>query len=268
VVRLEKMHSLLKSRNIIQRVLFRSDTCNGKSDFFANHLIRDLDLHGSWKENENGLKDFLFKNENYKEFNSLENKVLKMLYQKIASSKDDGLLKSDTDEDSGIVKMTFTSNSEDLAINFVTILYEELSKFYITKATEKPTQTVKLTTEKTDSIRNLLDTYQYQLLKLQDRNRNISLRQYEVDRVKLETRIQTLILAYGEALKNKEIADFNLKSTTPYFQTLDEPISPINPSSGSLIGNGILGILLGIFVGAAYLIIRKLFRDIMDEKNV
>ena len=62
---LEKMLSLLKSRNIIQQGLFEKAELGGKTDFFANHLIAEYDFHKKWEDKED-LKDFVFKNDSNK----------------------------------------------------------------------------------------------------------------------------------------------------------------------------------------------------------
>lgn len=264
---LNKVSSLVRSRNIIQRVLFKKGECDGKTDYFANHLIHDLNLHESWKENDN-LRDFVFKHGDYESFNRIENSVLKSIYGRISIGKNEGLLTTKKDDNSGITTMNFKAKSEDLAIRFITTIYEELSRFYTENATEKQQKTLDLTTAKTDSLKTLLDASELNVLRLLDRNRNISLRQYEADRISLERKVQFLTLAYGEALKNQELARFTLDSETPYFQTLDKPIPPISATAKNYLSKGILGIFLGGFMGSIFIILRKLFREIMNEKTV
>ena len=53
---LDKIKVLINSRNIIQRVLFKKEECNGKTDFLANHIIYDFNLHEGWDESTNGFK--------------------------------------------------------------------------------------------------------------------------------------------------------------------------------------------------------------------
>ena len=214
-----------------------------------------------------GLKGFVFKHGEYKKFDRLENSVLKMLFSKVAGGKDhdDGLLKSEKNDDSGIMTLNFIAKSEDLAIKFSNHMYEELSKFYIYKTTEKQKQRYDLTSLKTDSLKTLLDVSEYKLLKFQDRNRSITLRQYEAEQLKLQRQVQTLMIAHAEALKNKEIADFALKSKTPFIQTLDEPISPLFPNTKNYLSKIIVGLFLGGFVGTIFIVIRKIFREIMNE---
>jgi hypothetical protein len=70
---------------------------------------------------------------------------------------------------------------------------------------------------------------------------------------------------YAEVIKNKETADFILKSETPYFQKLDEPRLPLGGSNG--LGwklSMILGMIAGGFVFSGLVIGRILWKDLMQ----
>ncbi|MFK7776062.1 MAG: hypothetical protein AB8F94_28325, partial [Saprospiraceae bacterium] len=263
---LEKMLSLLKSRNIIQQGLFEKTEIDGVVDFFANHLIREYDFHEEWEESET-LKDFTFKNEKVDEFTRTDYEALKSVYAKIVGSdKTQGILSSNINEDTGIMTLNIESVNETLSIKLLNSLFEKLSTFYIDKTIEKQKQTYEITKNKTDSLLGVMNYVQARLLKVKDTRRNTTLNQYRSEELKLEREYQINLIAYGEALKNREIADFTLKSKTPFIQSIDLPIPPLEPNKTltTYIKQIIIGGILGVFLAIAFIIGRKIYRDTME----
>ena len=264
---LEKMLSLLKSRNIVQQALFEKVEYLGKEDYFANHIIDEYGYHKEWEESVM-LNNFKYSNNNLSGFDRKENDVLKQLYIKIVGKENiEGILKSKINEDTGILSMEINSTNEIISIEFVKVLFEKLEKFYVDKTIEKQQKTFVIMSQKVDSIRQTLNSEQYRLLKFMDRNKNLSLRQYKAEELVLQREIQALGMAYGEALKNQEMADFTLRSKTPFVQIIDSPIAPILPSKSilSYIKNILLGSFLGTFLSIIFILGRTIFKDIMSE---
>lgn len=265
---LDKMLALSRSRNIIQKGLFEKITINKKEDFFANHIIDLYHLSDDWEKSE-PINDFkYFAHDTIEQFSRFENYVLKLLHGKVIGDQNvAGILYSNINEETGIMSMTVSSVSEELSIGLTNVIYRHLSHFYITKATEQQKQTYLLTKTKTDSLRTTLDNIQYQLLKFKDTNRNLSLRRFEAKEIELERNAQILTLAYAEALKNQEIADFALKSKTPFIQSIDFPLAPLAPSKSFLsnVKNISIGGILGLLLSIIFIIIRKIIKDAMNS---
>ena len=263
---LDRILELSKSRKIVQQALFESVNLKNIDDYLANHIIKDYDFHEEWEEDTTGLKGFLFKHKNVEKFNRTENKVLKKLHGHIIGSSDEkGIMSNSYGEDTGIMSITTNANSESLSIVFTETIFRKLSEFYVTKTVEKQTKTYDIFKAKVDSLQIELNNAQYRLLRFKDSNRNLGLSQYKTEEYKLEQEIQKLILSYGEAYKNLEFTDFALKNKTPFVQEIDLPIPPILPRKQSKVKAVILGGVLGGFLGLAFIIGRKLFREIMEN---
>jgi uncharacterized protein involved in exopolysaccharide biosynthesis len=118
---------------------------------------------------------------------------------------------------------------------------------------------------KVDSIELILNVKDREYLKFQDSNHGLYLRQYESKKIKLQREVQILTIAFGEALKNLEIADFSLKNATPFFQEIDSPIPPLNSSFSiiKLIKSMLLGSFIGFFLLVLWVIVRKLYDEAM-----
>lgn len=263
----KKLLELSKTRRIVQLALFEKIDFNNKTDYLANHIILAYDYHEKWVESEIGLKDFLFSHDSIPAFNRAENTVLKILHGRvIGSPSTEGLMSTSIDDDSGIMSISAKANSEQLSILLAELIYKKLSNFYIDKTIEKQQRTYQLFKSKADSIQQALNNAQYRLLKFKDTNRALSLRQYEAEEIRLQQETKKLILAYGEVYKNLEVADFSLKSATPFVQVIDLPIPPIRGKGSSklvaIIKGGIIGVILGITIVLGVYI----FQQIMNEE--
>ena len=262
---LDKMLSLLKSRNIIEQALFEKTDYLGKEDYFANHIIIEYNYHKKWEEIAR-FNDFKFTHKNLDSFNRIENSALKQLYGKIVGSNvEEGILTSSINENTGIVSMYLKSTNEEFSIKFVQVLFEKLEKFYVDKTIEKQHKTFTIMSQKVDSLRQILNSSQYRLLKFMDTNKNLSLRQYEAEELVLQREIQALGMSYGEALRNQEMADFTLRSKTPFVQVVDTPIPPIGPNKSFMtyLKSMVLGSLLGGFTSVIFILGRKVYREAM-----
>jgi len=263
---LEKMIALSKSRNIMQQVFFDKGIVKGKNDFYANHIIQEFDLLEKWKKTES-LKDFkAFTHQNISEFSKTENRAFKYIHAVIIGAGNREKVLSPTINDlTGIVELEISTTSEDLSINLVNVIFDKLSHFYIDKAIEQQQYTFAITKQKTDSLKKALDYAQSNLLKFKDSHRNLMLRQYEAQELRLQRDAQILTIAYGESLKNQELADFALKSKTPFIQLIDLPISPISREKESKLKAIILGSFLGGFLATVFILGRKIIRDSLNQ---
>lgn len=260
-VNLQKILELGKSRNIAEKVFFDSCTVFGKSDFLANHLIKELETHGKWGAKsyyfiENPLKGFQFKHQQVESFTRLENAALKQLHALFLS-----MLTTAVSEKTSIMKLNVQCTDEMLAYELANRLFDKMSQFYINKTIEKQKQTYDDLASKTDSLRKLLHNKQYGLADLKDSYRATWLLKEEVPKTILDQDIKMLQLIYGEALKNKEIASYALDHKTPFIQAIDLPIMPLKVSRLILVKSLILGALYGMLLASTFIFVRKFYQE-------
>ena len=260
---LEKMLSLLRSRQIIQKVVFEKIEINGELDFYANHLIEEYDLHDRWSKNDS-LKNFYFSTDDISHFTKWENKALKTLkFILVGADKGGGKLKSSLSYETGIISLSFGSKNETLSIGLLNALFDALSQYYIFQATEKQEMTLKLTEFKRDSLRGVLDQLQFKLLKTKDTQRGVILNQYTTKELQLERDFNVCLIAYGETVKNYEIADFALKAQTPFVQAIDRPLGPLNPNKTlkTYLIKSFTGFIIGFILSISLILVSKIYHD-------
>ena len=217
---LDKIVALGKSRRIIQRVLLDSALIGEKDDLIANHLIQRYDFHEEWKDADNAeLHGFLFTTGDPAAFDRTANGVVKSLYSFMIgnpSKGEEGLMRLDYEEETGILRLRVQSLKESLSIIICEKLYEALSEFYILQSTEKQRFTYNKLQAKVDSLRNELNATEYRLARFQDQSMNVFRRQELLEQSRLARESQILTIMYGEAIKNLETANFLLKDATPF----------------------------------------------------
>lgn len=265
---LDRLVYLTYSKEIIYSALFDKTNIEGSDDFIANHIIREYNLHHEWKKDTTGLRDFLFKTSDLSLSSRLENKVIEKIFKLI--------LKKDTDtptvgcsysNDTRVLTLNVLSTSEQLSRALHESIYKYLSKFYVTRTIEQQKNTFDLMKSKVDSLRNLLYGLDNRIARDQDSSLGLIDRISAVARTQIERERQIVSVAYAEAVRQLEIADFTLKSNTPVFQVIDEVLPPLPRTKVSKVEAIILGGLLGGFLGVAFVFIRKIIRDAMRTSD-
>jgi len=209
---------------------------------------------------------FVFTHDSIPAFTRRENEVLKSLYYFIIGPPDQpdlALLTADYNEDTNIMSLTASTKDETLSLQLARRMFQSLSDYYINKAIEKSKTTYRIVTMKRDSVLGELRSAEYQLANFKDRNRGLFMRTDYVTELRLQRDVTALATMYGEVLKNVEVADFSLRNKTPFIQIIDAPIPPIEPTQISLLRKIAIGIILGGAIGAAIIMGRKAFRDMM-----
>ncbi len=263
---LDKILQLSKSIKILQAALFREVEVEGKKDFYANHIIRYYDFHDKWKKDTTGLVGFYFMHSQFDSFSRVENNALKQVCEQIRGGENaKGLLSSSYDDKTGILSMSINSVREELSIGLMKAIYEELSNFYINKSVESKRKTYENIKFKVDSLRSRYQQLSLTLARLEDQSYGILDKANLVRSNDLRTESQITILAYGEAVKNMELSDFQLRNATPVFQLIDNAIPPIKPDKSSKIKAILIGGFLGGFLSLGFFIGRKIIRDAMSN---
>lgn len=273
----DKIMELSKTRRIAQNALFRSVDMNGRNGFLANHLINNLEENKKWQKkalvpftsgkDTLNLREFRFTHDSVSTFTTLENKALKRLHFLLTGDdKTGGMFESDFSELTGIMTLSMNSSSEDLSINTVSLMFDELSKYYIEKSTEKQEYEYDIIKNKYDSIYNRLSEVQFELAEFQDSYKALFRKQDVLREKTLKTEEQKLLLMSGEVEKQLQLASLAVDNKTPYIQLIDKPLKPIKPNNKSALYYLVLGAFLGGFLMALFLIFRKMYKEIMTNE--
>lgn len=261
-VNVNRMIDIANSRKILTKVLFKKVDIGNKSDFIANHIIRVVNLHDDWEDSKK-LNSFLFTNPEIDSFGIAENLALKSIHTRF-TKQSGGIMTLVRDELSGILTLTITTQNANLSLKTSLVFYEELQNYYVKKSITKEQESYDLLKNRTDSIQIVMDEKQRALLRFEDRNRGLGLREYENRRYRLEGELRTLSLTFAETYKRFQIAEYNLQNDKPFISAIDKPILPLYPAPNSKLKAGILGAITGLFLVLFFIISRKFYQDVME----
>lgn len=258
---LHKILEIAKTRRIGESVYFTRTRIGDREDLMGNHLIEALRSEGKWFSNpfwkaRDSMQDFRFPSEAGVKDSLPVKLALKELHSNLIRK-----MVTFFNEKTGIMEITIRLPDEELAITYSRMLYEQLSEFYIDKAIEKQQDTYQKLQSKVDSLRNIIFKKDYSLAEIRDSYRNLYLNQDAVPQQQIDRDIKMLSIIYGEALKNLELASFNLQNKTPFIQYLDLPTAPLDVKREKLGVNLILALLVSCVAGAVWVVLGKIIRD-------
>jgi len=169
-----------------------------------------------------------------------------------------------TNKEGSIIQVTCTAPDELFAKRFTEGLVKHVSLFYIQTKTKRASRNVDLLQARLDSVRRAYLAALYGTAVSTDENLNPARAVLSVPTINKQTQAQILGAEYAELVKNLEIAKMTLLQETPLIQVIDKPILPLKEkrlgkTKGTILG-GIIGSVLAIFV----LMIKKIYRDVME----
>jgi hypothetical protein len=263
--KLDKILELAKSRRTLGHALMQKGKVNGKEDLFANHLMVVQGIDRDLKKDPL-LANFVFTNTNVDSFSLLENRLLYMLHKiLIGNEKVEPLFSTANNKKTGIMVFSLNTNNEELTIALIKQIYESLSNYYIESTVRKEKESYDILASKKDSIELLLNFNDYASAQHDDRSNSLLLQIDKVPAKRYNRNNALLSSLYGEIVKNTELAEFALKTATPFISVIDEPIPPIKPriygTSKNIAIYGFVGLIIGIF----FVCLRYLFSSVMKE---
>ncbi len=264
---LDKIVELSRSMKIQKAALFEKYNIGGKTDYFINHLIRNEGFHDKWRKDTTGLKDFVFTRGPEHQFNRVERKALKKVFVKVRGNPKEGikgLVSASYQPETSILSFKAETRKPALSIAFLEEVYDEVSNFYISEAREKPETTFRLLKAKRDSLFDELSLKENQLARAIDSNIGLVSKSAGLKIDRLQRDVQFLTIAYSKVLENTEAAEFSLQNATPFFQVIDHPLRPLRANETSMLLMGILGFILGTFLGVLIIFIRRIYRQTMQ----
>ncbi len=259
----DRIMEFMQTRKIIGTALFKRGIIRGKEDYYANHYLREYKMHEAWEEKESErLIDFWFTHDNIDSFNRLENVALNVLSKRVANYHMAMDLRS-----SGIIETSFSGTSETFAVEFLNVLYDELSHFYTYKLREKGLKDYQLLEVRADSVAAELRAAETRYGKFQDTHKNLVSASALIEEVRLRRDMEILGNMYMEIVKGIEMMRFSLKTNRPYLVPVDRPVYPLNAINDSPVIAAIFWLIGGIFLTALLLAGYKFIRDIIRNEQ-
>jgi len=251
---------LIKSQKMVMQSLLHIDTIGGKKVRLINLYMEASGMYKSFRESET-LKNVSFpETQSISTFSRLQDSVLLLVIKEVTED----VISVDQPEDVSVIySLTCTSKSEVFSKVFAEQLIKEVSNFYVDYKTRRSFETVKILQNRADSIKREYDAALYGRAALSDANLNPAFMTPTVSIQRRQTDITVLATAYGEILKNLELAKFNLLRETPLIQVIDHPKEPLTIIR---LRKAVGGIIFA-FAFTSIVIIRLLFRKVLADSK-
>jgi hypothetical protein len=171
------------------------------------------------------------------------------------------------DKKLSLIEATCTSKDENFSKVFLETLNNQVTDFYISLKTKRQKENVDILKSRADSLYGVLSGTMYKSAALADQNLNMAKQVAGVDRQKKQIDLQVASTAYGEVVKNLEIAKITLQKETPLIQVIDQPLLPLEKEKASRLKGMLAGGFLAGFLAVGFLLSRRYFRKMMREEN-
>ncbi|MCW3110825.1 MAG: hypothetical protein JWQ09_5331, partial [Segetibacter sp.] len=245
-----------KSKRMIKSVLFKKPP--DATDVLANIIVKELGWNKVWGKNKRTQKLFPFpQNGN---LTPIQDSLLREVYDYILK-KQLSISRSDPKLNTYILRTT--STNEIFACYLTKYLMDETAAFYIETKTSIAKQSLKLLQKETDSLRALLGGSIVSTASEADRTfaLNPAMQVQRSSAQNGQVRTTVLATAYGEMVKNLELAKINLQKENPLYQIIDTPEMPLVVSKSSIKLSFILGFGIGVLIFGFGLLALRLIKS-------
>lgn len=237
--------SLMKSRKMVQQALLKKPE-NGNLSLL-NLYCKDNELDTAWQESEYLKKAYPFP-DSLNEMSPLQDSLFDEIYNAIQTNNLDV---SKPDENQSIFMVSTVSENEIFSYNLTKYIVDVTSAFFISTRTKVAKSNLDMLQHEADSLRHLLAGAIVNVASETDQTFNLN-PAFQVRRAPTQqnqAQAQVVGAAYGEVVKNLELAKIALQKETPLYQILDEPFLPLKMDKPSkllciIIGGFLSGILI------------------------
>lgn len=232
---IENVSEIIISNRIIINTLLNKVKYRNHEIILGNYFIEKFKIRENWVLENKEYQDITFTATDIKNLSPDESLVFTLILKKIKST-----ISVDFEKQSGIISLSSISDDEFFSHQLTNLLIEELTTFYVNRSTQNERETFTILSNKTDSIKSLLESSEIALAKLKDNSFRTVKAIEKIQEIQLEREIGILSMMYSTSVTNVEMARVNLLQKKPFIQVIDAPISPLKVIKKSSIINAIM----------------------------
>ncbi|HEX5152062.1 MAG TPA: hypothetical protein VFW07_11495 [Parafilimonas sp.] len=246
--------SLMNSKTMVQKALLRKP--DDKNELLVNILVKDEKMDEGWNNAERTKGAFPFPDDMSK-FTRIQDSLFRSLYQQVVNNY---LTVSRPDNGQSVYVVSTTSYNEIFSMYLTKYLVDATSKFYIDTKTSVAKSNLEMIQREADSLRGLLSNSISATARIYDQtyNLNPAFQSQRSGAQEGQLTMTALGSAYGEVLKNLELAKITLLKETPLYQVIDEPQLPLIAEKHGRLMSLITGGIVGVILTSAFLIMKRL----------
>jgi hypothetical protein len=255
----ENIKALMMSQKMIKKSLFKKSSIS--NELLINIMSKELKFDKGWQESEY-LRDAFPFPENPDKLSRVQDSLVRFICGVVREN----LLKmSKPDKEQSIFVVATTSTKETFSYDLTRYLVDETASFYIATKTKMAKQNLDMLQKEADSLRRQLGGAIVSTAEAIDQtfNLNPSLQVRRSNATQGQTNATVIGTAYGEVVRNLEIAKITLQKATPLFQVIDEPQLPLIKTKLGRLKTALVGAVIAGMLTVFCLVVRKLYRNII-----
>jgi hypothetical protein len=165
--------------------------------------------------------------------------------------------------------LSYTGRSPELVRIISYGFINKISLFYIQLKQEKAKRDFEFATSKVDSLRNVMNSKDDQLIEIDKRTlfTNTGKLQFRVPTENLIADKQMIRQQYATAVANQQNAAYKLQKATPVIKVLDKPEPPYDIENKSAILYGLIGLFAGFMVVSLFFVSGIILKFLKEEFN-
>ncbi|MGZ4048462.1 MAG: hypothetical protein ACXVNN_03810 [Bacteroidia bacterium] len=165
--------------------------------------------------------------------------------------------------------LSYTGRSPDLVRTISYGFINKISLFYIQLKQEKARRDFEFATSKVDSLRNVMNSKDNQLIAIDKRTlfTNTDKLEYRVPTENLLADKQMIRQQYATAVANQQNAAYKLQKATPVIKVLDKPEPPYDIENKSAILYGLIGLVGGFIFVSLFFVSGIILKFLKEEFN-
>jgi hypothetical protein len=248
--------ALFTSKRMVQQALFKK--LPGQNEILANLIVREWGWDREWEKYSRLKNAFPFPTD-ITTITGLQDSLLREIHAKILEKN---LAVSRLDKKLSIYTLKTISPSQLFSCYLTRYLMYETANFYINTKTSVSRTNLQMLQHEADSLRRLLGYTITSTASQVDATYNLN-PAMQVQRSPVQKgQVNTTVIgtAYGEVVKNLELARINLQKEMPLYQILDEPELPLKLQKESKLKAAALGFFLAFIPTLLFLILSRSVR--------
>ncbi|MCU0349782.1 MAG: Wzz/FepE/Etk N-terminal domain-containing protein [Flavobacterium sp.] len=246
---------LYQSRKMIKETLLSEDFFDGKKELLINRYIKFNKLKDKWNNND-FTRDLIFTNQT-KDLSRTHDSIITDIANEINKKH---LAVTKPNSKLSIISVKFQSKDELFAKSFTLNIVKGVNQFYVETKTKKSAENLYVLQRQADSIKNILNIAILGVASAIDANPNFNpaFQSLRVPSQRKQIDVQANAAAYGEILKNLEIAKISFRKDQPLIQVIDEPVLPLSNNKISKLIGFLFGSIISLIFVSIYLILSKI----------
>jgi hypothetical protein len=255
----DNITALMSSQLMVQQVLFKKPP--GTPATLINLIVEEKGFQKKWLKKDYLKKAFPFP-EHPDQLTPVQDSLVREVYEFITKKC---LNVSKPDKKQSIFIVSTVSPNEKFSVFLTNYLVEQTAEFYIATKTKLAKQNLNMLQHEADSLRSLLGGAIASTAAAIDQTFNLN-PAFQIRRSSAQqNQFNATVVgtAYGEVVKNLEVAKITLQKETPLFQIIDKPVIPLKVKKASVIISVLLGVFLAVAISSLFLIAHNIYQRIL-----